>query len=188
MTNIDKFLHLIDITIGDKEKIETEMNAATGIIVKEGENGERKILIIKRADGDSWSGMWELPRGKCDKGKNEDTVHCVKREVKEETGLDVDVVRLIDTFEYLADGGTRRTTSYNYLCVQKNPTQEVKLSREHTSYKWITQLGEAELLIPPEQKKTLEMILSKENPIVTYPDNNFTQNNNLEEYINRLQK
>jgi 8-oxo-dGTP pyrophosphatase MutT (NUDIX family) len=144
-------------------------------------------LLIQRSADDHWKLHFEFPRGKCDRPIGEDVVHCAKREIKEETGLDVNVLRLLDKFEYLADGGTRKTTCYNFLCTMKDPTQKVKLSKEHEGYKWISQMGEAELLVLPDQQKTLEMVLSKENPISTTPTNDFTKNNQIEEIMRRFE-
>lgn len=189
MTDINKIIKIIDeFTMSDEKNVKVHMNAAAGIIVKKDENGNNQVLVIQRSRDDHWPLMFEIPRGKCDKPIGENLIHCVKREVKEETGLDVNVIRLLDTFEYLADGGTRKTVCYNFLCTMKNPQQKIKLSKEHEGYKWISQVGEAELMLMPEQKKTLEMVLSKENRLVIYPDNNFTKNNQIEEYLNRIQQ
>lgn len=175
-----------EITIADEKNIEVEMVAAAGVIVKRGENNETMVLLIQRAADDHWPLHFEFPRGKCDKPIGENKIHCLKREVKEETGLDIIPMGLIDNFEYLADKGTRHTVCYNYLCKMKDANQTVKLSNEHDGHKWITQMGEAELFVMPDQKKTLEKVLSRENPITSYPDNTFTKNNSIEEYLQWL--
>ena len=113
-----------------------------------------------------------------------DLIHCMKREVKEETGLDVIPVEKIDVHEYLAEGGKRKTFCHNYLCMLKNPDQKVKLSKEHDSFKWITEMGEVELMVMPEQKKTLEKIFHNERSIVSYPHDN--RNQTIEEYLDHL--
>jgi 8-oxo-dGTP pyrophosphatase MutT (NUDIX family) len=133
------------ISMNDKVRIEKRINVACGIITKKGENNEDLFLLIQRAKNDNFPLMWETARGKCDKGKNEDLIHCLKREVKEETGLDIYPIKYIDNFIYLADNGSRLSIQHNYLCKLKNENQKVKLSKEHDSYKWITSLGIAEL-------------------------------------------
>lgn len=56
-----------------------------GVIIRNG-----KFLLIQRSKDDSWSpGMWEFPGGKIDFGQ--DINDALKREVKEETGLDISV-------------------------------------------------------------------------------------------------
>jgi 8-oxo-dGTP diphosphatase len=172
--------------IANRKDIKVHMNAAAGVIVKEDENGTKQILLLQRARDDHWPNHWEFPRGKCDKGKNEDTMICAKREIKEECGLDIRIIGLVDTIEYLADAGKRLTTCYNYLCVMENPEQEVKLSSEHQDYKWISEIGEVELLVLSDQKKTIEKALNSDRSIVSYPENEFTQNNTIEEYLKCL--
>jgi 8-oxo-dGTP pyrophosphatase MutT (NUDIX family) len=181
--------------IGDEDKVETIVKVAAGIIMKEDENGTKKILLIQRAAEDHWPLHFEFPRGKCDKTPNEKIIPCLKREIKEETGLDVEPVEFLGKFEYLADQGKRRSICYNYLCEMKNPDQKVVFKKtpggiiEHQGYKWITQAGEAELLVHPDQKRFIQQVLSTENPIVSTPENSFTKNNQIEEtkkYFGRI--
>lgn len=167
--------------IGDEEKVEQVVNVAAGIIVKQGENGEDMVLLIQRSSEDHWPLHFEFPRGKCDKGDKDAPSECAIREIKEETGLDVEIVEYLGRFIYYAMAGKRKSICYNYECRMKNPNQKVKLSNEHEAYKWITQVGEAELLVHPDQKKYIQQVLSRQNQIVSTPDNGFTQNNSIEE-------
>ena len=183
MKRIEKLKMYVEAMIGDEDKVETVMNVAAGVIVKEGDNGEKLVLLIQRAADDHWPLHFEFPRGKCDKGKNEDVKKCLLREVKEETGLDVVVEDFLGKFIYYADEGKRKSICYNYLCTMKNKNQKVKLSFEHEAYKWIMQSGEAELMVHPDQKRYIEKVLSIENSIKNRPTNNFTVNNKLDEYL-----
>jgi 8-oxo-dGTP diphosphatase len=174
--------------IADRDKIKRVVSAAAGVIVKEGDNFEKMLLLIQRDENDHWPGHWEFPRGKCDKPIGEDLVKCCKREIKEETGLDVEPVYIIDKYEYIADQGTRKTICYNFYCTLKNPNQKVKLSNEHQAFRWITAVGISELLVHPDQKKTISKAFNREKPIMNIPDNKFSKNNQLEEYLNLLQE
>ena len=179
---------LKETVIGDESNVKVHMNAAAGVIMRYDENKRKQILLLQRARDDHWPNFWEFPRGKCDKPIGESLMKCASREIKEETGLDVEPIALIDTFDYLADNGTRKTTSHNFLCRMKNPEQKVKLSKEHQDYKWISEVGEAEMLLLPEQKKTIEKVLNSDRSIVSYTDNDFTDNNNmLERYLEKIQ-
>lgn len=181
MTEMIKQLESI---IADEQNVEKTVNAAAGVIMRIGDNNRTEVLLIQRASDDHWPLHWEFPRGKCDKPIGEDLIHCMKREVKEETGLEVIPVEKIDVHEYLADGGKRKTFCHNYLCMLKNTDQKVKLSKEHDSFKWITEMGEVELMVMPEQKKTLEKIFHSDRSIVSYPHDK--RNQTIEEYINHL--
>jgi len=130
---------------------------AAAIITKEFDDG-KKILLIRRSKTDSWGMTWEFPRGKCDKGDK--TIRdCLLREVKEETGLDINILKYIDKYRYVADHGTRISTQYNFLCEVKDKDQRVKLSFEHDGFKWISSTGEIELLVPPEMKRVISQVL-----------------------------
>ncbi|MHA1873476.1 MAG: NUDIX hydrolase [Candidatus Heimdallarchaeaceae archaeon] len=175
----------LESIMSDEVKVKKTMNAAAGVIIRIGDNNRRNVLLIQRAADDHWPLHWEFPRGKCDKPVGEDLIHCLKREVKEETGLDITPIEKIDIHEYLADGGTRKTFCYNYLCMLKDPDQPVKLSKEHDSFKWITELGEVELMVMPEQKKTLEKIFNTERAITSNPGGDQPVQK-IDEYLDQL--
>jgi hypothetical protein len=44
--------------------------------------------------------------------------------------------------------------------------QEVKLSKEHEEYKWIGEVGEAQLILNPDQFKVLEKVLNPDRSIL----------------------
>jgi len=159
---------MLESLINDEDKVETYVNVAGGVIIKEGENNESLVLLIRRAPDDHWPLRYEFPRGKCDKGSSEPLINCLKREIKEETGLDVIPLKFIDKFSYVAEKGTRKSTQYNYLCKMKDPNQPVKLSKEHDEYKWIGSVGEVELMVAPECKKTISKVLNTDIQIVNY--------------------
>lgn len=150
------------------EKVKKRVQVAGGVIIREDVDGNQQVLIIKRSPDDHWPNHWEFPRGKCDHGKHEDLMHCLKREVREESGLIIEPRFMIDSFQYLADNGTRLTTQINYLCYMKNQDQKVKLSKEHSEYKWISNVGEAELLVVPDMKRTIAKVLHPDRQIVNY--------------------
>jgi len=178
---------LIESIIGHDDKVEVVMNVAAGVIMRIDENNTKQILLIQRAEDDHWPGHWEFPRGKCDKPMGENLIKCCKREIKEETGLDIEVLTLIDKFEYLADHGKRRSICHNYLCRIKDPEQKIKLSFEHQDYHWISEVGEAQLMVMPDQKRTIEKVLNSDRTITNNPKNDFTDNNTqLEGYLKWL--
>lgn len=64
--------------------------ACDGVIIK-----DNKILLIKRA-APPGVGEWAVPGGRID--QNEDAIGCLKREMKEETNLDVEPIALIGIY------------------------------------------------------------------------------------------
>jgi len=158
-----------EFLMGQDEKVEKEINVAGAVIIRRNEEDSFSVLIIQRASDDHWPLIHEFPRGKCDKGDKNKLHECLKREVKEETGLNIVIIKYIDKYEYIADEGKRKSTQYNYLCMMTNPDQKIKLSKEHQDYKWVSSMGEVELLVPSEMKKTISKVLNKKEQIVYYP-------------------
>jgi ADP-ribose pyrophosphatase YjhB (NUDIX family) len=73
---------------------------------------EGRILLVRRAD----DGRWCLPCGWVD--ANESPAEAVIREVREETGLDARIVRLVDVVSRMpsAEHGPHTTVAVVYLC------------------------------------------------------------------------
>ena len=176
---------LDEALIGDEDDVEYSLDVAAGIIMKIDENNREQVLLIQRAKDDHWPNVWEFPRGKCDKPVGESLFHCAAREIKEETGLDVIPKDRIDTYEYLADHGKRKTICHVFLCKMKDPDQKVKLSKEHQRFQWVGEVGEVEMMLMPDQKKVLQKFLNRDRSIVSYPDDGEMQQ--VEEYLNRIQ-
>lgn len=158
-----------EFLIGQDSKVVKEINVAGAVIVKENDEGTKSVLLILRAHDDHFPDVWEYPRGKCDKGDKNKLRDCLEREVREETGLDINIIKYIDKYEYIADEGARKSTQYNYLCTVKNVNQKIKLSKEHQDFRWVSSVGEVELLVPSEMKKTISQVLNKDYQIVNYP-------------------
>lgn len=72
---------------------------ASGIILVE----EGKVLLVKRKF-DPREGMWTLPAGFVE--ADEDAAACAVREMKEETNLDVEIVRLFNVYSAFDDPRT----------------------------------------------------------------------------------
>ena len=100
-------------------------------------NYENKVLLIRRAKHDSFPGRWELPGGGLDSGERPET--SIIREVLEETGLDVEVVRVISVTTHENQDKTQDIVRITYECRLLNPGQEVSINTDHDSYQWVEQ-------------------------------------------------
>ena len=99
---------------------------------------ENKVLIVQRAsDEEAYPDLWEVPSGK--KEPLEKVTDAVLREVKEETGLVTEMVKVIDVFNFSVEktNETRDVTQINFL-LKLIGSSEVKLSNEHQNFAWIT--------------------------------------------------
>lgn len=86
-------------------------------------------LLVMQAD----EAIWELPGGRM--GAYEDPVEALEREVREETGLAVDVDDPIHTAAWRNDVGRGRF-SVVYYC--ETAETEITLSEEHCDYEWVS--------------------------------------------------
>lgn len=97
-------------------------------------NPKGELLLIQRADHDSHPGMWEIPGGGLELG--EQPAEGVKREVMEETGLEVEVkfpiFSLASQFFKIPSSQTIRIA---YFCETNN--YKVKLSKDHSGFRWV---------------------------------------------------
>ena len=153
--------YLESLMIGQADNVEYEVNVAAGVIIRLDEN--------------------------MDRGPNEKLYPCLKREIKEETGLDVIPIKFIGEFEYLADRGKRKSTQFNYLCRMKDPEQPIKLSKEHQKYRWVKTAGEVELMVNAgEMKKTLLKAFDYDHKMVNYPESEIDPVESIEESMNNL--
>ena len=102
--------------------------AAKSFVVK-----DNKLLVLKRRPNDVQKpGIWEIPGGRLKPG--EDPVEGIKRETKEETGIDIEVSHPINVRHFTRDDN-QTITMLIFLCKALN--DDVKLSQEHTDFDWV---------------------------------------------------
>ncbi|CAF0894177.1 unnamed protein product [Brachionus calyciflorus] len=98
-------------------------------------NKNKQVLVLKRAANDFLGGLDELPSGKVENG--EDLIEALKREIKEETNLNVvSVIRYLGHFDYKSKSGAL-TRQFNYE-VSTDSIENLKLSEEHEKADWVS--------------------------------------------------
>jgi 8-oxo-dGTP diphosphatase len=119
-------------------------------------NKEGKILILQRSkDEDVFPEIWELPSGK--REFFEDSQSSLIREIKEETGLSkIEIIMPFYVFEYKVEKQEeiRDTTQINFL-VKLLEDEEVKLSKEHQDFAWISKDEVEKYKLSEETKKSI---------------------------------
>ena len=113
------------------ENKKKQLLAAYGLIL----SSDQKFLLVQRASHDTHPGLWELPGGAVE--MDEDPEHATKREVLEETGLDVTVVKPLATTNGISSKG-HQIIRLAYLCEMNDTTQNVILSDEHSAFQWVS--------------------------------------------------
>ena len=102
---------------------------------------DNKILLLKRVKPSTDGlGFWELPGGGLEYGETPN--QALIRELKEETGLDIVIIKPAYTFTKIRED--YQTVGIGFLCIPKN--DHVRLSDEHTDYSFVTIEKAKELL------------------------------------------
>lgn len=118
-----------------------------------------KLLLIKRSSSDRYAaGFWEFPGGKLDEGQN--VSQALEREVFEETGLVVVPITRIAYIEsqIMIQGPYKGLPYIVIIGTGKLIGGKIKLSKEHTSYKWVTKNEALKLPLKDEIRKALKLI------------------------------
>lgn len=97
-------------------------------------NSDGKILAVKRGKTAPFhASLWDLPGGILDFG--EDAYLSIKREIKEEVGIEVKDLELFDVETHVNGEDNFWVT----LAYKTNIDQgDIKLSYEHSEHKWVT--------------------------------------------------
>jgi 8-oxo-dGTP diphosphatase len=136
----------------DKEEIYIDWIKKVKILQKAVvKNNESRILALKRTDDAKRPnpGCWDLPGGwveasdiakwKAKFGRGDDNdilVNALRREIKEETGLEVGNIRATHSASAFSDTKSVFIVAIGYFCNALNEG-ELKLSNEHCEYHWV---------------------------------------------------
>ena len=91
---------------------------------------KEKVFATQRGDGEFKDG-WEFPGGKIEQG--ETPGQALKREIKEELDIEIEVGKLLETVEY--DYPKFHLTMHCFLCTIQSGELVLK---EHEAAKWLT--------------------------------------------------
>jgi len=103
--------------------------AAKAFIVR-----DNKLLIIKRSDDEAYMpSVWEIPGGKIDPG--EDPHLGLKREAKEETGLNIEIIKPLNV-QFFQREDLGAITMIIFEC-NADKGDVILNKKEHSDYKWV---------------------------------------------------
>ena len=122
-------------------------------------NKKNQILFVK---SDKWSGQWGIPAGKLHYG--EKVVDGLRREIKEETSLDIYDIRFLLRQEIINPKYFFKEAhfiSLNHTCKAKNT--KVELNHEAQGYKWITAENALKMNLNKPTKELIEYYSKSKN-------------------------
>lgn len=100
-------------------------------------NGKKEVLLLKIAEtGRCNPGKWTRPGGEVEFGETME--EAVIREVKEETGITVRVVTLLDYMDEISDDSTSHWVSRCYLVEYVSGDVVNAESHKHDEIKWFS--------------------------------------------------
>ena len=101
-----------------------------------------KFLLLKKED--FIGGEYDLPGGR--KNPQEDDESALKREVKEEIGLEIKIIKLLNSWSLDLPEKGIHLDGKTYLC--ESYSDKVKIGEEHSDYVWVTREGLKKHIIP----------------------------------------
>ena len=119
------------------------------------DTSHRCLLIRRSAANRGFAGYWEWPGGKADPGEAPDTA--LRREVREETGLEVECTGLAGASEF-----EMPAARIILVCLLARQTGgELRLSHEHDAFDWVPLEELAQRQIVEPMKPVLESLLKR---------------------------
>jgi 8-oxo-dGTP diphosphatase len=124
-------------------------------------NSDGKILLLDRRYNKPQGDSWDLPAGKIDRGENK--YEALKREVKEETGLDITYHGL----KYFRQVYVKYPEyDFIYHMFETNLRDEPNIrinNEEHKGYKWVTPQQALQMNLIRDLDKCIEMFYFNKN-------------------------
>ncbi len=115
-------------------------------------NQEGKLFLMK---SHKWHGKYVLPGGHIEVGESMEDA--LKRETKEETGLEVYDIEYVGFLEFINDDAfwkKRHFIFFDFAC--KTKTKNAVLNDEGQEYVWVTLTEALKLPVEPYSRKTIE--------------------------------
>jgi phosphoglycolate phosphatase-like HAD superfamily hydrolase/ADP-ribose pyrophosphatase YjhB (NUDIX family) len=121
-------------------------------------NEENKVLLVQTH---KWSNLWGIPGGKIKYG--EPSEEALKREIKEETGLDIHSIQFVMVQDCIHSDEFYRDEHFillNYVC-KFSSSENVRLNEEAHNYVWVDLKEALKMPLNLPTKRLVEEVLNK---------------------------
>jgi len=126
----------------------------------------RDVLLVKRSKSDpNFPGRWEFPGGKIEPGSS--LRDNLRRELGEEIGKTVSIGGVVDIYDRLLPKNHARYPGrlvvilFFKVCLE-DYDGEIKLSDEHSAFRWVSLDTALKVRLPPGSRKALKRFIELE--------------------------
>jgi len=116
------------------------------------EDEQGLLLIARRRREKSQGGLWEFPGGKLEEGESPEA--CLRRELLEEMGIEIDVIERFGVNEHAYDHIHIQLIAYK----ARYAAGEITLI-DHDEYRWVRREQLAEFSFAPADIKFVNMLM-----------------------------
>jgi 8-oxo-dGTP diphosphatase len=145
--------------MADPTAPEGRFMVAVGAIVEH--RGSGRILLLKRSDqADYMGGVWEDITGRMK--QFEEPEDALRREVREECGLEIEIVKPLKVFHLYRGARTADNELVGIIYWCRSRSDQVVLSHEHSDYRWLTPQEALRMVEDPGIKSDIETLLREQ--------------------------
>lgn len=124
-------------------------------IFRESKNGI-EFLLLKRSENVVYPNLWQMVNGKIK--KNEKAFETAVREIKEESGLNPKKLWVVPNVNLFYSHENDHIQVLPVFAALVNSKSIIKLSNEHSEFKWVKPAQAKKMLAWEAQKKSIDII------------------------------
>ncbi len=121
-------------------------------VILAGRGEGARVLVLQRNKNTS-RGLWSLVMGRLEKG--ESAAEAVRREIVEETGIQVEALYTTGCVDAFFNAGANSIEMMPIFAAPFAREPEVTLDHEHLAYRWLSFADAIDLLAYPGQRQAL---------------------------------